>query len=276
MLPDRLARIVEHKRAETAQRRCELPASLLREALSAGAPAPTRSLRRALQQGTYPLIAEFKRRSPSAGALASRPLEAVEVAGAYASAGAAALSVLSDEHFFGGSLGDLRAVRSAVAIPVLRKDFILESYQLLEARLHGADAVLLIAECLEAEQLHSLCAESAVLGLEVLIEVHDPSQMDKLPADAALVGINHRDLRDFSVDIRRGPERLGALREACPNALAVAESGVESAADARYLLQAGFDALLIGSLFMRQPDPAQACADFLRELGPGLAQSRHT
>jgi len=283
---NRLQRILDHKRAEVAMRQCERPSGLLREAIaqqaSAAALAPagntasesaTRSLRHSLQEvsraGKHPaVIAEFKRRSPSAGSLtntaAADPTRQVaQVTRGYAAAGAAGLSILTDEAFFGGSAADLMAAREAVALPLLRKDFILEPYQLLEAKLWGADAVLLIAECLSASELADLHEQALALHLEVLIEVHDVASLTKLPADLALVGINHRDLRDFSVHLQRGPERLPALRKACPKALFVAESGINSAADARLLFQAGFDALLIGSLFMRQPDPAAALAEFL-------------
>jgi indole-3-glycerol phosphate synthase len=273
---NRLQRIMDHKRAEVAMRRCERPAALLREAIGLQedqAMAP-RSLRAALaaraERGPFPaVLAEFKRRSPSAGAIAGAELAEAEdgllaVAKGYEAAGAAAMSVLTDEVFFGGSAADLIAARSAVALPLLRKDFMLDPYQLLEARLWGADAVLLIAECLSAGELGALFEQAQALGLEVLVEVHDLASLPKLPAELPLLGINHRDLRDFSVDLARGPERLPALRKACPHALYLAESGINSAEDAQRLLRAGFDALLIGSLFMRQPDPAGALRDFLR------------
>ncbi|MBI1191572.1 MAG: indole-3-glycerol-phosphate synthase TrpC [Bacteroidetes bacterium] len=292
---NRLERILDHKRAEVAMRRCERPTALLREAIAQQAaaqthgptagPAPshansgkaTRSLRASLLEtaraARHPaVIAEFKRRSPSAGALrdagAQDPASDVgQIALGYANAGAAGLSILTDEAFFGGSAADLMVARETVALPLLRKDFILEPYQLLEAKLWGADVVLLIAECLSASELGDLHQQALALGLEVLVEVHDAASLAKLPGDLAMVGINHRDLRDFSVDIRRGPERLPALRKACPDALFVAESGIKSAADAQLLLYAGFDALLIGSLFMREPDPAAALSEFLRACG---------
>jgi indole-3-glycerol phosphate synthase len=264
---DKLQRIIDHKRAELAMLRCARPEATLRQLLAdQPATAKHRSLRAALQHPKPGIIAEFKRRSPSAGAIATGIADPVQVCRGYELSGASALSVLTDEYFFGGSLDDLRLVRAAVDLPILRKDFLLESYQLLEAKLAGADAVLLIAECLEADELAQLHGEALELGLEVLIEMHGPEQVRKLPASAQLVGINHRDLRDFSVDLRRGPERLPALREACPEALAIAESGVNSAADASMLIRAGFDALLIGSLFMSSEDPVAGCSELVSVL----------
>ncbi len=273
---NRLQQIIDHKQAEVAMRRCARPEALLMEALTetrkrdealgSASPFAERSLHRALLRAEFPLIAEFKRRSPSAGAIAPKAFEPVEVAQGYVRSGAAAISVLTDERFFEGHLKDLEHIRSAVSLPLLRKDFIIDTYQLPEALLNGADAVLLIAECLDDQTLLKLYDRSLELGLEVLLEVHHPDQLKRLPSDAAMVGINHRDLSDFSVDIRRGPERLPALRRACPNALAIAESGLESADDAAMLLNAGFDALLVGSLFMRSADPALACADFFSRL----------
>ncbi len=288
---NRLQRIIDHKRAEIAMRRCERPEGLLREILqdldsgpgdvpighglvlttgshpdSQPGPAAARSLRAALERSHPAVIAEFKRRSPSAGMISNGDADAAAVAAGYARAGASAISVLTDEQFFGGTLADLLAVRAAVDVPLLRKDFILEEYQLIEARIAGADAVLLIAECLDTAELAALYDTAYRMGLEVLLEIHDAEQLLKLPSGVGMVGINHRDLRDFTVDIRRGPALLDRLRRAFPQALAVAESGVENESDAAMLVSAGFDALLIGSQFMRESDPGAACERMVNAL----------
>lgn len=263
---NRLQRILENKKVEVAQAQRKLPESALRLALEERKPARTsRSLIASLQSAKAPLIAEFKRRSPSAGALAIQDLAPVSVCSAYEQAGAAGVSVLTDPVFFSGTMDDLQVVAERVSLPVLRKDFILDPYQVYEARLAGADAVLLIAECLDPVLLRELSGLVYALDMEALVEVHNPENIGNIPTDARLVGINHRDLSDFSIDLKRGPERLPALRERCPQALVIAESGIGCAADARHLMHAGFDGLLVGSLFMRQPDPAAACALFIRE-----------
>lgn len=203
------------------------------------------------------LLAEVKRRSPSAGEI--RPgADPVEVAREYAAGGAAALSVLTDREFFGGELGFLARVREAVDLPLLRKDFVVDALQLLEARAAGADAVLLIARILRGPELAELHAAAREMGMDVLVEVHDEPEMGRaVEAGATLIGINNRDLATFTTDLGLS-ERLGML--APSDATLVAESGIRTVADVDRLGAAGFDAILVGESLMRQPELRQAAA----------------
>jgi indole-3-glycerol phosphate synthase len=200
------------------------------------------------------VIAEVKRASPSAGAI-SAGLDAPAQARRYGEAGAAAISVLTDGPGFGGSLEDLAAVRAAVETPLLRKDFILDPYQLLEARLRGADAALLIVAALPEDALRRLLGECEALGLAALVEVHDGAEAETaLGAGARLVGVNNRNLKTFAVDLAVSERILPTLP---PRVKAVAESGVRSAADARRLRRAGAANLLVGEALVRAEDPGR-------------------
>jgi len=199
------------------------------------------------------LIAEFKRRSPSAGALAPDSADVATQVGAYERGGAAALSVLTDEAHFGGSLADLRAARAACELPILRKDFIVDPYQLYEAAVNGADAVLLIVAALGDEDLRSLHREARSIDLDCLVEVHDAGELERaLEAGAEVVGINNRNLDDMSVDI-------ATTYELMPNVPAgktvVAESGISGRDELEELDRVGVDAVLIGGALMTAPDP---------------------
>jgi indole-3-glycerol phosphate synthase len=247
--------ILEHKRAELARaRRATPPERLAEQAAAAG--RPVRSLRRALAEGPPPrVIAEIKRRSPSKGELRA-DFDPQAIAKAYADAGAAAISVLTDERFFGGHLDHLRQVRAVVDLPLLRKDFLIDEYQVDEARVAGADAVLLIVAALPAAQLAALLERAHARGLDALVEVHDEDELaTALTAGARLVGINNRDLRTFQVDLattERLAPRVGAGR------VVVAESGIFTRADLRRVEAAGAHAGLVGEALMRKPDPGQA------------------
>jgi indole-3-glycerol phosphate synthase len=202
--------------------------------------------------GPVRIIAEVKRASPSAGAIASG-LDAVAQALRYAGAGAACVSVLTDGPGFGGSLEDLAAVRRAVSVPLLRKDFVVDRYQLLEARLHGADAALLIVAALAEDRLRALHEECGALGLAVLVEVHDEAELEvALRAGAALVGVNNRNLSTFAVDLAASERLLPRLPDGVKG---VSESGVRTAADARRLRAAGAANLLVGEALVRAADP---------------------
>lgn len=203
------------------------------------------------------LLAEVKRRSPSAGAI--RPgADPAAIAALYEEGGAAALSVLTDERYFGGSLDALRAVRAAVSLPVIRKDFVIDPVQVWEARAAGADAVLLIARILEGTRLSELHAEAREAGLDVLVEVHDEDELGRaLEAGATLVGVNNRDLRTFRTDLAL--THLLAPRVPAGVTL-VAESGIRDAADVVALGAAGVDAVLVGESLMRQDDVRGAAA----------------
>ncbi|HET6440125.1 MAG TPA: indole-3-glycerol phosphate synthase TrpC [Anaeromyxobacter sp.] len=262
MIPSFLEQILARKRTEVDGRRAVLPDEELLARL-ADAPPP-RSFASALSPRGGPLriIAEVKRRSPSAGAI-DAGLDAPSMARRYAAAGAAAVSVLTDGPGFGGSLDDLRSVRAAVKVPLLRKDFVLDRYQLLEARAVGADAALLIVAALDPDSLRQLIAGCGSLGLTALVEVHDEAEAEAaLAAGARVVGVNNRDLRTFAVDLATSERILPALPA---DVLAVAESGVRSPADARRLRRAGAANLLVGEALVRAADPARLLAEFAGE-----------
>ncbi|HEY6100967.1 MAG TPA: indole-3-glycerol phosphate synthase TrpC [Anaeromyxobacter sp.] len=205
-----------------------------------------------LAGGPVRVIAEVKRASPSAGAIRAG-LDAPAQARAYAAAGAAAISVLTDGPGFGGSLADLAAVRAEVDLPLLRKDFVLDRYHLLEARAHGADAALLIVAALEPARLAALVQACGELGLAALVEVHEEPEVEvALEAGARIVGVNNRNLRTFEVDLAVSERILPALPV---DVRGVAESGVRTAEDARRLRRAGAANLLVGEALVRAPDP---------------------
>jgi len=250
--PDVLVRILERTRAEVERRRRHTP---LEELASDRAAASSRRFSDAIGGAGVSVIAEFKRRSPSAGELRGHA-DVAEVAGAYERGGAAALSVLTEGPHFGGSLEDLRATRAASSLPILRKDFIVDAYQLHEALAAGADAVLLIVAALPRHELAELHAQALALGLDALVEVHDGEELAiALAAGAELVGINNRDLRDFSVDVTRTSL---LVREMPDGVVVVSESGIASPEQVRTLGREGVHAVLVGESLMRADDPAAA------------------
>lgn len=217
--------------------------------------APAGRLRDALAKPGIKMIAEIKRRSPSAGEMRTG-VEVDAIALAYERGGADALSVLTERPHFGGRLEDLRAARAACDLPILRKDFIVDEFQLQEAALAGADGVLLIVAALAPKQLAELRAQAHELGLDALVEVHDESELEiALAAGAEIVGINNRDLRDFTVDV----ERTFALLVHMPDGMiVVSESGISSHEQLQRLESAGVSAVLVGESLMRAQDPAAA------------------
>lgn len=207
----------------------------------------------ALRRPQLAVIAEMKQRTPSMGVLRD-DYSPADLAHAYAAGGAAAISVLTHMAGFGGRVEHVRAARAATDLPILRKDFVTEPYEVAEARACGADAVLLIVAALEPPQLRDLIAVAASRGIAALVEVHDERETAAaLDAGARAIGVNHRDLRDFSVDLSL-TERLRKLVP--PDVVVVAESGIHGAADARRMRDAGADAVLVGELLMRSSDPA--------------------
>ena len=206
------------------------------------------------------MIAEVKRRSPGAGQI--RPfLDPTEVATGYANAGAAAVSVLTDRDYFGGSLGDLRTVRDAVQLPVLRKDFVIDELQVSEARAAGADAVLLIVRILEDALLADLHAAATGLGMTALVEVHDAREMERAAAAGArVIGINNRDLRTFTTDLA---VTLDVMDGAPSGAVVVSESGIRTRADVERLGENGVHAVLVGESLLRADDPAAALGELV-------------
>jgi indole-3-glycerol phosphate synthase len=222
------------------------------------------SLAEALVTPGLSVIAEIKRRSPSRGELAAE-LDPAGRAAAYEAGGAAAISVLTEPHFFSGSLDDLEAVAGTVDVPVLRKDFIVDEAKVWETRATGADALLLIVAAVDQERLHSLLAEAAAAGLEALVEVHNAAEAERArAAGARIIGVNNRDLADFTVDL--------ATAEAVASTLAdvpvrVAESGIHGAADAARMASAGYHAVLVGEALVRSADPAALVAELRRAGG---------
>ena len=256
--PNVLARILQSTRAELERRKLQVPLAELQargDRRPPAAPELRTSLRAALRAPGIGVIAEFKRRSPSAGRLRAAA-DAGEVARAYEWGGAVALSILTEGPHFEGSLKDLCEARASSELPILRKDFVIDSYQLHEARAAGADAVLLIVAALSPEELSELRGEAAALGLDALVEVHDRGELAAaLDAGADLLGINNRDLRDFSVDV----ERTSQLMAEVPGEVTVvSESGIASAAQLAALEQQGVHGVLVGESLMRAPDPAGA------------------
>jgi indole-3-glycerol phosphate synthase len=260
-----LDEILEHKRQEVEAARRRLPAEPLARLAEQVSERP-RGFRDALMRGDPPrIIAEIKRRSPSRGEIRA-DFEPVGIARAYAEAGAAALSVLTDEHYFGGHLDFLEKVRRAVELPLLRKDFVVDAYQVDESRVRGADAVLLIAAAFPGRQglakLGALRDRAGERGLDVLIEVHDEAELEGvLELGADLVGINNRDLRTFQVDLGV-TERLAA--RVPEGVVLVAESGIFTRRDVSRLESAGAHAFLVGEALMREADIASALSRLRR------------
>jgi len=251
-----LDEILAHKQLELDAVRLECdPESVAREAAACRrVPLGFREALRSTPGAS--VIAEVKRRSPSKG-LIREDFDPVWIATCYAEAGAACISVLTDEKFFGGSLADLEAVRAAVDLPIIRKDFVIDSYQIDEARLAGADAILLIVSALDDETMKALFTHAKGLGLDVLVEVHDERELDRAQAlGADLIGVNNRNLKTFEVDLGT-TERIAAKRMD-PNVVLVAESGIANAMDVRRLERAGAAGFLVGESLMRQPHPGKA------------------
>lgn len=208
------------------------------------------------------IIAEFKRKSPSKGII-NNQAKIDDVTTAYAAGGASGLSVLTDYNFFGGTIEDLVAARQVNNIPVLRKEFIIDPYQITEAKAFGADAILLIAAVLNAKEIETLYKAANGLGLEVLLEIHDQEELEKINGNADLVGINNRNLKTFEVDIENSIKLAGMLPAEMPK---IAESGISKVETIKDLKLKGFDGFLIGENFMKSPQPGIAFQEFVKEL----------
>ena len=259
-----LETILARKREEVAFRSTATPIHQLE-----GRPAfhaPTISLSAALKGKGLAIIAEIKKASPSKGILRD-PFDHREIAQQYVAGGAHALSVLTDKDAFLGDVRYLEEVSTLVSLPLLRKDFILDSYQLYESKSYGADAVLLIAAALDPQHLADLLHEAEELGLECLVEVHNEKEIASLDGiRISLFGINNRNLMTFEIDIETSFRLKGLLP---PDAVVVSESGITSVDEVKQLARHGIHAVLIGELFMRSADPGKALREFLRE-GEGL------
>ena len=247
-----LDEILAHKRTEVAERIARLPHAAVTERASAAPPA--RDFRAALTRPGVSIISEIKRQSPAKGAL-KLDMDAPTMARTYAQAGASAISVLTDEKYFKGSDADLVAVRGAVDVPVLRKDFVVDPYQVYEARTLGADAVLLIVRALTRDEIVELCALAHSLGMAALVEAHTAEEIETaLGAGATLLGINNRDLTRMVVDVAT-TERLRPL---VPSGVTlVSESGIRSAEDIARLRAIGVDAALVGEALVTAPDAGE-------------------
>jgi indole-3-glycerol phosphate synthase len=249
-----LHRIVEARRESIAHRKRVLPDIALKIAVEKKVPPP-RDFPSALTSEGINIIAELKKASPSKGLLREEYAPAV-LASDFEHAGAAALSVLTEEDFFHGSLGDLKEASKVTKIPILRKDFIIDPWQVWEARAAGADSFLLIAAILDDATLKELLELGRSLKMEALVEVHDGGELDRvIRAGARIIGINNRDLRDFQVHIETSLALIDKIPDEC---IAVSESGLRTHADIQRLRSAGFDAFLIGEHLMKDADPAAA------------------
>lgn len=255
-----LEKIIAHKREEVSKRKEERPIQDLESERFFN--RQTLSLKSSLlDENKTGIIAEYKRKSPSKGIINDR--DSVEaVTRAYFDYGASGISVLTDLDFFGGSLDDLMAARDNV-IPLLRKDFTIDEYQLVEAKAFGADVILLIAACLTPQEVKSLSATAKNLGLEVLLELHDESELEHVCDTVDLVGVNNRNLKDFKVDLEHSVRLAQKIDE---RFIKVAESGINDVANIHYLKKYGFKGFLIGEYFMRQESPMMAFKDFTYQL----------
>jgi indole-3-glycerol phosphate synthase len=258
-----LDKIIAHKRQEVATRQSLVPVKLLEKSLYM--PAQPLSLRRyLLRDDLSGIIAEFKRKSPSKGVInAHAPVERTTLG--YMQAGASALSVLTDTEFFGGKNEDLTTARRYNFCPILRKDFVVDEYQIIEAKSLGADVVLLIAAVLSGEEVLRLGRLAKSLGLEVLLEIHNAEELDKTlhPDAVSLVGVNNRNLHDFSVRL----DTSGELAQRIPDEyVKVTESGLTTAADIEALRAVGYRGFLMGETFMRHSRPEKACAVLVQQL----------
>jgi indole-3-glycerol phosphate synthase len=249
--PGILARIVGHKRAELAEISRNRAAL---ERLAAGR-SPSRDFRTALKVNQPSIIAEIKKASPSRGILVEN-FDPASIAQAYASGGAAALSVLTDREFFQGSLADLESARAACRIPALRKDFTIDEFHVIEAAAHGADAILLIAAVLDESEMRRFRELATKFGMASLVEVHNGDELSAaLASGAEIVGVNNRDLNTFEVKLETSLRLAGKIPA---NVIKISESGIHSNEDIRRLASAGFDAFLVGEHLMKSSDPAAA------------------
>lgn len=263
----RLDELVDAARRAVRRRREEVPLAQLESRLATR--DRDRPFKEALTAPGVTLIAEFKRRSPSAGEIRAGA-EVTEIVPAYERGGAGALSILTEGDGFGGSLEDLATARSCSGLPILRKDFVVDPYQLHEAAVHGADAALLIVAALSDDELAGLHDEARSLDLDTVVEVHDERDLERaLAIDPDVIGINNRDLRDFTVDIAT-TERL--ITDVPAGMTVVAESGYSSREQLEHLEEIGVDAVLIGEALMRAPDPEQAVRDLV---GDEMATREH-
>ncbi len=253
-----LRRIIEAKRQEIAASKNSLSAELLSDIANASTRTPL-SMKKALSVPQPSIIAEFKRRSPSKGEINTTAMPAKVVAD-YQTGGAAACSILTDTPFFGGALTDLAIARANTSLPLLRKDFVIDPYQIDQALIYGADAILLIASALSGDEIGCLAEYAHSRKLEVLLELHSPDELSKYTVEADMVGINNRNLNTFATDLNASTEMAKLLPQA---AIKVAESGIKTYHDIEMLSMEGYAAFLIGETFMKTADPGLTLKQFI-------------
>ncbi len=259
-MKDILSEIITNKRLEIERQKQAVSLRQLQESILHALPA--RSMRQAVASSPTGIIAEFKRRSPSKGWIKENAMPE-EIVPSYQAAGASALSILTDEKYFGGTLRDIRTVRTSVDTPILRKDFILDEYQLYQARIVGADAVLLIAAALEREVCLSLTEKAHELGLEVLLEIHREEELSYMNEHVDMIGINNRNLGSFHTEVSNSFR----LAEKLPkDKLWISESGISDPETVNRLRTAGFRGFLIGETFMRAEHPGEMLKDFINRI----------
>jgi len=263
-MQDILSQIVTDKRIEVAEAKTRRPIEELRAAALA-APRSARSMSAALAGSASGIISEFKRKSPSKGWI-HEDADPMEVIPSYQANGASALSILTDYKYFGGCLDFIRNIRPHVDIPILRKDFIIDEYQLLEAREVGADAVLLIAACLTLDECKDLLDKAHGLGLEVLLETHSESEMAYAELGADMVGINNRNLGTFHTDIQNSFNLAAVLKSKAIDKVLVSESGISDPEKVKALRAEGFRGFLMGENFMKNADPGKSLKEFIAAL----------
>ena len=255
-----LDKIIAHKRTEVSARKQLISVSRLEASEFFNMERP--SFRNALSAPGPSIIGEFKRQSPSKGII-NNLAEIEDVARGYEAAGIRAMSILTDLEFFGGDELDLQKTASFLSIPILRKDFIVDEFQVIESKSIGASAILLIASVLSKKEIYKFTELASSLGLDTLCEIHDPAEIKKLGVKNDIIGINNRNLRTFDVDLGHSRELIKSLPE---GSLKVAESGLSSFNEVKLLYEVGFHAFLIGENFMKAPDPGHAAAKFIKGL----------
>ncbi|KQT18415.1 indole-3-glycerol phosphate synthase [Chryseobacterium sp. Leaf404] len=251
-----LDKIIATKKREISESKSEVSVHQLKDSEFFNRKAL--SLKESLQSRSG-IIAEFKRKSPSKGIINDK-VSPLEVVSAYEKFGASAVSVLTDKEFFGGSFDDILNVRNQINIPILRKDFMIDEYQFYEAKSIGADVILLIAACLSPSQVSEFTELAHSLELEVLLEIHTEDELQHINKNVDLVGINNRNLKDFKVDLQHSVHLKNMLPE---NTLSVAESGISSEEDFKFLKEKGFDGFLMGEYFMKNENPGKKFGDFI-------------
>ncbi len=267
---DILKKIIANKKTEVARQKEAVPLSLAVKTGSRSFNRPTVSMKKAIEESSYGIIAEFKRRSPSKGWLYPEA-KTEKIVPAYEKNGASACSILTDSDFFGGSFTDLQQVRELVQLPLLRKDFIIDEYQLYQSRMMGADVVLLIAAAVTKEECKYLASVAHELELEVLLEIHSEAELSYLNEHIDMLGVNNRNLETFHTDVERSFQMVDFMKKEIGGKesnqlLLVSESGISEASIVKKLRDAGFRGFLMGEVFMKSTDPGKALSAFIKAL----------